>query len=151
MNKWEEKDNDNLLFSSLFTFAFCLLPSSFRTFAFLNRQIMESTRQKKVGRLIQKELAEIFRIETRNMFGGNMITVTVVRMSPDLMLAKVYFSVFPSEKQDEVIKMVNKTSGEIRYYLGKRIGKQVKGIPELAFFIDDSLDYAERIENLLNS
>ena len=114
-------------------------------------RMMESTRQKKIGRLIQKELAEIFRKETRNMFGGNMITVTVVRMSPDLMLAKVYFSVFPSDKQDEVLGMVNSKAGEIRYYLGKKIGKQVKGIPELAFFIDDSLDYAKRIDNLLNS
>ena len=111
---------------------------------------MESTRQKKVGRLIQKELAEIFRSQTRNMFKGNMITVTVVRMSPDLMLAKVYISVFPSDKQDEVLEMVNSTAGETRYYLGKKIGKQVRGIPELAFFIDDSLDYAQRIDNLLN-
>ena len=112
---------------------------------------MESTRQKKVGRLIQKELAEIFRSETRNMFGGNMITPTVIRMSPDLMLAKVYLSIFPSKKQDEVLEMVNSTSGEIRYNLGRKIGKQVKGIPELAFYIDDSHDYAERIDNLLNS
>jgi len=112
---------------------------------------MESTRQKKVGRLIQKELAEIFRSKTRNMFGGNMITPTVVRMSPDLMLAKVYLSIFPSNKQDEVLEMVNSTSGETRYYLGKKIGKQVKAIPELAFYIDDSHDYAERIDNLLNS
>jgi ribosome-binding factor A len=112
---------------------------------------MESTRQKKVGRLVQKELSEIFRIETRNRFKGNMITPTVVRMSPDLLLAKVYLSVFPSEKQDEVIEMVNSTSGEIRYNLGKKIGKQVKSIPELAFYIDDSLDYAIRIDNLLNS
>ena len=112
---------------------------------------MESTRQKKVGRLIQKELSEIFRSKTRNMFGGNMITPTVVRMSPDLMLAKVYLSIFPSNKQDEVLEMVNSTSGETRYYLGKKIGKQVKAIPELAFYIDDSHDYAERIDNLLNS
>ena len=112
---------------------------------------MESTRQKKVGRLIQKELAEIFRSETRNWFKGNMITPTVVRMSPDLMLAKVYLSIFPSEKQDEAIEIVKSTSGEIRYNLGKKIGKQVRGIPELAYYIDDSLDYAERIDNLLNS
>lgn len=112
---------------------------------------MESKRQKKVARLVQKELAEIFRSETRNMFGGNMITVTVVRMSPDLMVAKVYLSIFPSEKQDEVIEKVNSSSGEIRYNLGKRIGKQVRGIPELSYYIDDSLDYAEKIDNLLNS
>ena len=112
---------------------------------------MESKRQKKVGRLIQKELAEIFRSKTRKMFGGNMITPTVIRMSPDLMLAKVYLSIFPSKKQDEVLEMVNSTSGEIRYNLGRKIGKQVKGIPELAFYIDDSHDYAERIDNLLNS
>jgi len=112
---------------------------------------MESTRQKKVGRLIQKELAEIFRSQTRNMFRGNMITVTVVRMSPDLMFAKVYISIFPSDKQDEVLEIMNSTAGEIRYNLGKKIGKQVRGIPELAFFIDDSLDYAQRIDNLLNS
>ena len=80
-----------------------------------------------------------------------MITPTVIRMSPDLMLAKVYLSIFPSKKQDEVLEMVNSTSGEIRYNLGRKIGKQVKGIPELAFYIDDSHDYAERIDNLLNS
>lgn len=112
---------------------------------------MESKRQKKVARLVQKELAEIFRSETRNMFGGNMITVTVVRMSPDLMLAKVYLSIFPSEKQDDVIEKVNSSSGEIRYNLSKKIGKQVRGIPELFYYIDDSLDYAEKIDNLLNS
>lgn len=112
---------------------------------------MESKRQKKVARLVQKELAEIFRNKTRNMFGGNMITVTVVRMSPDLMLAKVYLSIFPSEKQEEVIEKVNSSSGEIRYNLGKKIGKQVRGIPELSYYIDDSLDYAEKIDNLLNS
>lgn len=112
---------------------------------------METTRQKKVGRLVQKKLAEYFRKETRNRFGGNMITVTVVRMSPDLMLAKVYLSIFPSEKQDEVMDIINSTSGEIRYYLGKKIGKQTKNIPELSYFVDDSLDYIERIDDLINS
>ena len=72
-------------------------------------------------------------------------------MSPDLMLAKAYISIFPSDKQDEILEIVNSTAGEIRYNLGKRIGKQVRGIPELAFYIDDSLDYAERIDDLLNT
>lgn len=112
---------------------------------------MESTRQKKVGRLVQKRLAEFFRREAGSRFRGNMITVTVVRMSPDLMLAKVYLSIFPSEEKEAVIEKVNAGSGEIRYYLGKKIGKQIKNIPELAYYVDDSLDYIDRIDNLLNS
>jgi ribosome-binding factor A len=78
-----------------------------------------------------------------------MVSVTNVRMSPDLSLAKAYLSVFPSQKGDELIENINKNKKSIRYELGLRIGKQVRRIPELGFFLDDSIDYLEKIDNLL--
>jgi ribosome-binding factor A len=110
---------------------------------------MESTRQQKVARLIQKELAEFMRTSSRNFGPGVLISVTVVRVSPDLGLAKVYLSVFPSEKSSEVVEQVQNQSKTIRYDLGTIVKNQLRTIPELHFYIDDSLDYAERIDELL--
>lgn len=110
---------------------------------------MESTRQQKVARLIQKEIAEFMRQSSRNFGSGVMISVTVVRMTPDLGMARVFLSVFPSEKSKEVLTQVQETNKQIRYDLGKKVGKQLRVIPELQFFIDDSLDYADRIDDLL--
>lgn len=110
---------------------------------------MESTRQKKVARLLQKELGTIFQ---RNMteFGGKMITVTTVRISPDLSVAKVYLSIFPKEKEgDKTLNQVNHKTPHIRHELGNIVRNQLRIIPELNFFEDDSLDYIEKIENLL--
>jgi ribosome-binding factor A len=109
---------------------------------------MESTRLQKVERLIQKDLGEIFQSQTRLM-PGVLVSVTSVRMSPDLGLAKSYLSIFPSNKGSEIMKNINNNKKAIRYELGQRIGKQVRRIPELAFFIDDSMDYLENIDNLL--
>ena len=110
---------------------------------------MDSIRQNKVARLIQKDLADIFQHESRNLFQGKLISVTVVRVSKDLSVAKVYLSIFPSEGTDEVLNLIKQVSGQIRGILGHKVGKQLRIIPELSFFIDDSLDYIDNITTLL--
>jgi ribosome-binding factor A len=110
---------------------------------------METTRQNKIARLIQKELSEIFMLQTKGMHGV-LISVSVVRMSPDMSIARAYLSVFPSNKGKEIIKNINDNSKSIRYELGQRVRHQLRIIPELRFFIDDSLDYIENIDHLLN-
>ena len=111
---------------------------------------MESKRLQKIERLIQKDLSEIFLLQTKQI-PGIMISVTKVRISPDLSLAKAYLSIFPSEKSQEMITNITANTKTIRYDLGLRIGKQVRRIPELAFFLDDSIDYLENIDRLLNN
>jgi ribosome-binding factor A len=111
---------------------------------------METTRQSKVSRLLQKDLGLIFQQEGRNLFGGKMISVTTVRISPDLGLAKVYLSIFPSDKSEETLEVVRMNTKNIRRILGSKVGKQLRIVPELAFYIDDSLDYIENIDNLLS-
>ena len=109
---------------------------------------MQETRQAKISRLLQKELAQIFQSQTRQMHGV-MVSVTRVKISPDLSICTAYLSVFPSEKAEEIVSNVNTNAKTIRYDLGQRIRNQVRIIPELRFFIDDSLDYIENIERLL--
>jgi len=110
---------------------------------------MTSTRQNKVARLIQKELGDIFLRESKDHYGGKMISVTVVRMTPDLGLAKVYLSVYPVQSEKDPLSEVHENHSRLRYELGNRIRHQVRIIPELVFIIDDSLDYLENIERLL--
>ncbi len=110
---------------------------------------MESIRLNKVSRMIQKELSDIFQRESHSLFNGNMISVTVVRMSPDLMLAKVYVSIFAPSGKENAFPLLNENKKAIRHQLGNKIRHQVKAIPELAFFVDDSLEYADRIDELL--
>ena len=109
---------------------------------------MESTRQSKIARLIQKELSEIFLLQAKSM-NGVLVSVTSVRVSPDLSIARVYSSVFPSERGNEIVKNLNGNMKSIRFDLGNRLRHQLRIIPELKFFIDDSLDYLERIDELL--
>ena len=109
-----------------------------------------SIRQNKVSRLIQKELADFFQHESRNLFRGKMISVTVVRISKDLSVARVYLSIFPSEGANELIALVKQLSGQVRGYLGHKVGKQLRIIPALDFFLDDSLDYIDNINKALN-
>lgn len=109
---------------------------------------METTRQNKVSRLIQKELSEIFLIQTKSM-SGVLVSVSAVRISPDMSIARVYLSVFPSGRSQEIVKNINDNMKSIRYELGTRVRHQLRIIPELKFFVDDSLDYAERIDELL--
>lgn len=111
---------------------------------------MESTRQQKVGRLIQKELAEAMRNSSRNFGQGVMISVTVVRVTPDLGLAKVYLSIFPSDKGPEIVERIQGNTKTYRYDLGKIVRNQLRVVPELHFYLDDSLDYADRIDELLS-
>lgn len=109
---------------------------------------METTRQKKLAGLIQKEVSQIFQKKTSD-FMGKLISVTVVRMSPDLGSAKIYLSIFPEDNKEEVFKEIQNNNKAIRYDLGNTIRNQVRRIPELFFYIDDSLSYAEKIDELL--
>jgi ribosome-binding factor A len=110
---------------------------------------MDDTRLQKIERLIQKDLGEIFLRQTKQM-PGVLVSVTGVRISSDLSVAKSYLSIFPPGKGKEILDNINLHKKNIRYELGLRIGKQVRRIPELAFFRDDSIDYLENIDNLLN-
>lgn len=111
---------------------------------------MESTRQAKVARQIQRDLSEILTQDMAGSFSGVMVTVTAVRMSPDLSFAKVFLSIFPYEKHAAVMEIVNKNSWLIRKTLGLRVKHQLRIVPELAFEVDDSLEYIDNIESLLN-
>ena len=104
---------------------------------------METTRQNKIARLIQKELSEMFLLQTKSM-PGVLVSVSIVRISPDMSYARAYLSVFPSERGEEIVKNINDNMKSIRYELGNRVRHQLRIIPELKFFIDDSLDYVEK-------
>lgn len=109
---------------------------------------MDSTRQQKIARLIQKDLSQIFQEETRKT-RGLLVSVSVVRVSADLSVARAYLSVFPSERAQEVLESINAQASAVRYKLGTLERHQLRVIPELKFFVDDSLDYAEHIDDLL--
>ena len=109
---------------------------------------METTRQNKIARLIQKELSDIFLRETKSM-NGVLISVSAVRISPDMSIVRAYLSIFPSNKGNEILENINKNNKAIRFELGNRVRHQLRIIPELRFFIDDSLDYLEKIDELL--
>ncbi len=109
---------------------------------------METTRQNKISRLLQKELSDIFQKQTSAM-RGVLVSVSACRISPDLSICRAYLSVFPSDRADEIIQNINANQRQVRFELGKRVGKQMRIIPELKFFVDDSLDYVEHIEQLL--
>ena len=109
---------------------------------------METTRQNKIARLLQKELSDIFLLQTKSMHGV-LVSVSAVRISPDMSVARAYLSIFPSERADEIIKNINANMKSVRYELGTRVRHQLRIIPELKFFVDDSLDYAEHIDELL--
>lgn len=112
---------------------------------------MESTRQKKVSRLIQKELAGFFLRKGSEIAHGKMISVTTVRITPDLALAKIYISIFPSSDQENVLHSIRELTPKIRFELGQKIRSQLRVVPEIVFYIDDSLDYIENIDKLLKS
>lgn len=109
----------------------------------------ESQRILRIRSLLSRDLGEIFSRMGPEIYPGVMFTVTTVRITPDLSKARVYLSMFPVKDKDAVLEKVTKSSSKIRYELGKRIGKQMRIVPELSFFIDDSLDYIERIDDLL--
>lgn len=111
---------------------------------------MEGKRQAKISRMLQKELSEIFR-KKAGLLGGVMVSVSAVRITPDLSIAKVYLSVFPSSRQEETMEAVNKQTKTIRYELARNVKEVLRKCPDLQFYIDDSLDYIENIDRLLAS
>ena len=108
-----------------------------------------STRMLKVGRELQKDLAEIIRSKGMAAFGGAMVTVSEVRVSPDLSIAKTYVSIFPSAKAEAVMKQLEEENKVIRGELGHKVATQLRIVPEIVFYLDSSLDYAEHIDELL--
>ena len=110
---------------------------------------MDSVRQNKMNSLLQRELAVIMQQETRSLLPGALITVSAVRVSPDMGIAKVYLSLFPVKDKKAAIAHIKEHSQRVRGQLGLRVGKQMRVVPELLFYIDDSLDRAEEIDKLL--
>lgn len=110
---------------------------------------MPSVRQNKASRLLQKELSTLFQREMNTILNGVMVSVTVVRMSPDLKVAKVYLSFFGPKDNKEFLKHMRHIQGDVRRRLGMIMKNQLKYIPELHFYLDDSLDYADEINELL--
>lgn len=116
----------------------------------IRKTIMEGKRQAKIARCIQKELSEIFRRQTAAM-GGVLVTVSTVRISPDLSIAKVYLSIFPSGKAAEILENIQRQAKTVRYDLAQALRQVLRKCPELHFYLDDSLDYIEHIDQLLAS
>lgn len=114
----------------------------------LTPNYMESTRQAKIARLLQKELSEIFRQQTAKT-RGVLVSVSAVRVTPDLSIARAYLSVFPSTNAEQMLESINKSSKTIRYELAQKVRYQLRKTPELQFYLDDSLDYIENIDHLL--
>ena len=110
---------------------------------------IESTRQLKVAKEIQKEMAEIIRSKGMAAFGGALVSVSGVKISPDLSVAKIYVSIFPSDKAVAVMETLQENSRALRGELGGKVGKQLRIVPEIIFYLDSSLDYVEHIEELL--
>jgi ribosome-binding factor A len=110
-----------------------------------------STRQQKYARLIQKELSDIFQRDKRGILDNAFITIADVRVSPDLSVAKIYISMLLAKDKEKVLEKINTRKKEIRKELGEKIGKQVRIIPELVFFVDEVEENAQRIENLIKN
>jgi ribosome-binding factor A len=109
-----------------------------------------STRQNKISRLVQREMAEILLQFNKLKFNGKLISVTIVRVTKDMSIARIYLSIYPSEFAQEILSEIKLNGKSLRGELGRRIGKSVRIIPELDFYIDDSLDYIDNIDGLLH-
>jgi ribosome-binding factor A len=110
---------------------------------------METNRQKKIAGVLQKDLAEVLQHAAQDGMKGVIISVTKVNVTSDLSQAKVYLSVFPQLKREIILKGVQENTATIRYELAKRTREQLRRMPNLLFYIDDSLDYIEDIDNAL--
>lgn len=141
------KDNKQLQNELKVNNTFLFVP--FYYLCILNTTQMEGTRLAKVARQIQKDLNEIFQRQAQSLFPGRMVTATIVRVSPDLGVAKVFLSVFPSDKAGDTLTIVTQNAKTIRHELAQRVKQQFRVVPELIFNIDDSLDYIENIDRLL--
>ncbi len=112
---------------------------------------MNNKRQTQIAEQIKEELANIIMIKFNGLVPGRMVTVTNVNITADLSIAKIWLSIFPSENADKIIEEVNTIKSKIRYELGLALKNNLRKIPELIFYLDDSLDYIEKIDKLLNS
>ncbi len=112
---------------------------------------METKRQQKFARVIQKELSEILQKEGWSFHGNSIVTITMVRMSPDLSIAKVYLSIYNAENNELLLNELRSKAREIRFKLGEKIRNQVRIIPNIDFFIDDSMEYVSKMEKLFDS
>ena len=112
---------------------------------------METTRQQKISRMIQKVSAEFFRLESPILFDGAMITVTKVYVTKDMAIARIYLSLFATKDKHHTLLLVKKHTRDIRKYVGNVLRNQLRVIPELEFFEDDSLDYIDNIDRLLHT
>lgn len=110
---------------------------------------MATIRQERIEKLVKQELSTLFQRESKSLFEGAFITVTQVRISPDLSVAKTYLSLFMVKDKEAALELVKSQTNVIRKHLGNALGKSMRKIPELIFYIDDSLDYAENIDSLL--
>ena len=111
---------------------------------------MDTTRQQKISRLIQKELSDMFQKQTAALHGV-LVSVSAVRISPDLSVCRGYLSIFPSGKGEEILANITKSAPQVRHELAQKVRYQLRKCPELAFHLDDSLDYIDRIDQLLKS
>lgn len=110
--------------------------------------MQESKRQKQIGQLLQKELSDIFQRMGFNILEGGMISISAVRLTPDLLEARVYLSMFQIQEPAAMIQRIKERMGEIKKELGNRVGKQLRRVPELSFFLDDTLEYVFKMEEL---
>ena len=110
---------------------------------------MDSNRQQKVSKLFQEELAEAFRKWTTKEFPGNIISVTEVKVTPDLSVSKIYVSIFPNTRKDEILAAIKENTPKFRGVLSKGAAKAMRITPELIFKLDNSLDEIEKIDNAL--
>jgi ribosome-binding factor A len=111
---------------------------------------METIKQQRVASVVKRALSEIFVNETKDMFGDAMITVTVVRVTSDLKLAKVYVSIYGVDDKNAILQDLQILKPQIKNLLVQKIRHQLRWMPDLQFYIDDSLDYIEKIDNILN-
>lgn len=110
--------------------------------------MQETKRQKQIGQLIQEQLSDVFQRMGFNVVEGGMISIAAVKMTPDLLEAKVYLSMFQIKSPNEMLERIKDRMGEIKKALGLRVGKQLRRMPELTFFLDDTLDYVFKMEEL---
>jgi ribosome-binding factor A len=110
---------------------------------------MESIRQNKISRMLQKELGGMFQSELGHLRGRSMVTVTRVNVTSDLSLARIYLSLFATQDKNALFEKIRENRKEIRHLLAAKVRKQLRSVPELEFFIDDTLDYIEHIDELL--
>lgn len=111
---------------------------------------METTRQEKIAKMLQKEFGDIFLIYARNI-KGILISVSEVRITSDLSIARIYLSIFPNDKANEIIKRIESDAKALRYELGRRLKNHLRIIPELTFYLDESIDKLSRIDEILKA